>query len=231
MPFVIILRGVLDMKKKGFLILDEWISIVIAVIGLVLIVGLFVGFYRASSQGEERQAREFLDKLEGKIDVLENGQKNEFLLQTVKKWTLIGWEVENKGRTIKSDPDRPGKCSLKSCICLCPSLNDFSGSTDYWDNEVYLSKYAASCNSEGICRKFDNVGIDIKSNVRFEGFKIGSGILDGGSVGDIYSAQIRRIDFIKEELNLMNFEISKDDQGGISIESSVSLLYEAEVED
>ena len=59
----------------------------------------------------EESAKDMLDVIEGKIKLLDEGETGKYMIRGIDGWFLSGWSGDNK--------ERPEKCFLESCICVC----------------------------------------------------------------------------------------------------------------
>lgn len=135
------------MNKRGFLLAEETLKLIIAVIAIGFLAYLLVSLYFSAKTSKDlglaKETLPFImdESLSGKSSVDVYNPKN---------WWLGAWphEIEKgilffKGR----ETQFPKTCSnlgLKSCICLCEEDN------------------AESCDEEGVC--LDNKGFLIEGN-------------------------------------------------------------------
>lgn len=136
---------------------SNMISLLIALLALSV---LFFGAYKLYTNiknNEIEQAKNFLDELEGKIELTED--RSEFNIRGVGKdaknptWFLVGF---GKSDSLDSKPER---CSFDSCICVCNlPANDVSHQTS-------KSEFVEACKNpkDSICRKieFDDVYVNM----------------------------------------------------------------------
>lgn len=130
------------MNRRADILTPNFVGLLIAIIGLVII-GIGVGtLYASSANQENTNARHFIDSLVGKIDTLaEDGVPRiitlgGFASKKTNGWALVSW---SKGAT-----PRPDRCYFKSCICVCPDLKIAGKET-----------YIESCQKNGFCRLFE----------------------------------------------------------------------------
>ena len=127
------------MKKKGDFNINELLSIIVAVLGLLLLIYGGYRLYQISSSNELESAQNILDRITEKIDSLEEGESSALLIQGFDegdKWYLVGWG--------KSEEGRPDKCFFDTCICMCKEgIN------------------GEDCQKSGVCNKvnYDDVGV------------------------------------------------------------------------
>lgn len=115
------------------------LGVIVAVIGIGLLIFGIVRLYSVFSSQEEKNAKSTLNSLAQKIDALNVGDENSFLVQGfsgAENWYLGGWGKSEKPST------KPDSCYFDSCLCIC-----------YWDNSGKSFKEA--CDSVGFCKKVD----------------------------------------------------------------------------
>ncbi|MCH7567872.1 MAG: hypothetical protein IIA87_00450 [Nanoarchaeota archaeon] len=133
------------MRKKGILIKNV-MALVIAVIGLLILSVVVVRLYQINVNQEQENARKTIDNIMGKIVLLEDGEIGRFAIQGFKgskNWYLVGWD--------KRFEDRPDKCFLDNCICIC------KGNTP------------TACQSTGFCRNVKNEEVFVYSELVVSG--------------------------------------------------------------
>lgn len=122
--------------RRGMILPDNTLELLlVGIVVVLLFTGGMLAYNRLSGKNEEKNAQHFLDSVTGKYDSLEAGQNNSFIFQGFKggeKWFLVAWDG--------TDPSRPEKCFLASCLCICRT-----GSS------------ADACQKSGICRTFSNI--------------------------------------------------------------------------
>ncbi|HKL23701.1 MAG TPA: hypothetical protein VJ912_00005, partial [Candidatus Nanoarchaeia archaeon] len=114
-------------NKKGFLLAEETLKIILAVIGIGFLVFLLGSLYfNSSGEAKLRQAHEVLigseNSIEDTIDSvkkrqgnLEDGSAQNFSFVNPEGWSLFSF-------TIKKDKNIPRSCANKNCLCVCDSL-------------------------------------------------------------------------------------------------------------
>jgi hypothetical protein len=133
--------------KKGDSLAENVPSIVIAVLIIVIILG-FCGYfiYIFFFDTEANNAKNVAGSIEGKVNAIKEGDTMPFFVQAFKgseNWLIAGWG--------NNDYERPDKCELKSCICVCKGSNEDSAAT-----------IAASCQKAGFCKYFDVTSISVE---------------------------------------------------------------------
>lgn len=119
------------MKKKGMLLTEEVLKMVIAVIGLVLLSYFLVSFFYSDvKEKKQREATATIDRISQIISNITISQGNVTALQP-QRWTLFSFIGEEK---------KPNQCSGQNCICIC---NKVVG--DIFDRQI------KKCAKEGAC--------------------------------------------------------------------------------
>ncbi len=122
------------MNKKGFLLAEETLKIIIALISISFLV-LFLTSLYFSNVNEKglKQAAAILkssdQSIEKNIANLANGESKEIQLENPNGWYLLGF-FEGEG---------PNSCG-KSCLCICDKSD-----IKFWKS------WAADCTELGIC--------------------------------------------------------------------------------
>ena len=122
------------MNKRGFLLAEEVMKIIIAVIALGLLSYLLFSLYNLNRTSDELELAE--SSLEHLVQELNSG-RDEIEIFNPKGWILSSWS---------SGGDIPLSCSgvgWESCICIC-------------DSEL-LKTESRECDSVGVCSESDFV--------------------------------------------------------------------------
>ncbi len=97
-------------NKRGFLLAEETLKIIIAVIAIILLIGFLTTLYMSFKSGqEEKQAQATVEKLKQAID----SQQESFTIYNPAGWFIDSWNV-------KMDAV-PNICRLngwENCICM-----------------------------------------------------------------------------------------------------------------
>lgn len=97
------------MKRRGFLLAEFTLKIIVAVISIVILIGLLYGIYSIfSSSSEIKQAKASLDEIEIKINEASPIMNSSFVLVNPKNWDVIYFVAGN-----------PIRCAGESCLCIC----------------------------------------------------------------------------------------------------------------
>jgi hypothetical protein len=138
-------------NKKGFLLGEETVKIVIAVICIGFLVTLLVLVYlSATGTQKTKEATSSMDDIikEEMERINEGGEPNlqGILIPNPSGWYLFGFTGNDK---------KPNKCTGENCICICQNLL-----LDFFDRQI------KSCDEKGVCsvvsnlKKFDKIKIE-----------------------------------------------------------------------
>jgi len=140
-------------NKRGFLLAEETLKIVLAVIAISFLIYFLTSLYFAKVNSEKlRQAEAVLKgDSEGSIKMAIYSDKNstEFHLQSPKSWYLFGFVGDGK----------PNSCAGENCLCICDKvlIDTFFG--------IGNSRQIKECDEDGIClivqnlKEFDKIKI------------------------------------------------------------------------
>lgn len=133
--------------KHGFLLGEETVKIVIAVICIGFLVYFLGALYFSSvSEGKLKQAEALLknssESIKTKINNLEEGNFTEFHLQSPRTWYLFGFSGNEK---------KPNSCAGQNCLCICDKV--------YIDTLFGFleSRQLGECDEDGTCLIVDNL--------------------------------------------------------------------------
>ncbi len=135
------------MNKKAFLLAEETLKIVVAVICIVFLAYFLTSLYLSKTGGEKaRFANDVLNTIAGKINLLQDGDFFEQDIPNPQGWHLFGF----------SDSVKPNSCLGENCICICPYA------FDYQDR---FNRQQKKCDNKGGClviEELRDVPLDIK---------------------------------------------------------------------
>ena len=139
------------MNKKAFLLAEETLKIVIAVISISFLVYFLSSLYFANQSSKELELAEAT--LERIGDIIKDLSEGNLELQDISNpqgWYLFSF-TEN---------EKPNTCIGKSCLCICDEVlidNGFFG--------LISGRQAEECNEKGVClavpelKKFNEIEI------------------------------------------------------------------------
>lgn len=128
-------------SKRGFMLGEYTLKVIIAVLCLLLLVYLLFRLYsNYENEKDLRMAESVLNDLSDTMIVArEKGLVQEFTVLGPNEWVLISY---SKGE------NRPLSCK-NSCICLCKHYEGI-----WWQYEP--EKVVNWCNTRGMCKNFDD---------------------------------------------------------------------------
>src|SRR4030042_2368410 len=132
-------------NKKGFLLGEETLKIIIAVICIVFLIYLLVAIYN-SSTGEKKiaQAKEIFSRTEAIASSLKEGESERQDVPNPEGWHLYSF----------IEYEKPNACAGEGCLCICEKALI-----------TPLNSQAAKCDKKGACLIIKNLassGTDIK---------------------------------------------------------------------
>jgi hypothetical protein len=122
-------------NKRGFLLGEETLKIIIAVICIGFLVFLLTSVYFSfSGDQNSKYAEASLDLISGEINRINTGgeiNSEGIQIPNPSGWVLLGFAEEDK---------KPNLCSGENCICICKNIL-----VDVFDRQI------KSCDSKGFC--------------------------------------------------------------------------------
>ncbi len=141
------------MNKKGFMLGEYTLKVIIAIFCIILLLYLLFSFYSSFTDKKNiNGATSTLNDLSEKMIDAKNEQERVTLpLLEPNGWRLIGY----------STGDRPEQCT-GNCICLC---------ADRW-RDRWFKDQIEKCEAIGVCRNFDvninTFNIKIRTDVNID---------------------------------------------------------------
>jgi len=121
-------------NKRGFLLAEQTLKIVIAVICIGFLVYFLVGLYFAKIEGQKQeQAENVLNRME---EIINSAGESEYQIPNPAGWYLFGFTS-----------DKPASCFGKSCVCIC--------SRDFTD--LVAGTQLTECQEDGKCLVVENL--------------------------------------------------------------------------
>lgn len=135
------------MNKRGILLTEETLKIVISVIAISFLIFFLTSLYFArANENTIEQAKQILlesdNSIKNIIENLDNGESKEFLIQ------YVGTGVDDWHLLSFTSSVKPNTCAGEKCLCIC---NDVF--TDIFDD----TSQARECVSNGVCLKVLNL--------------------------------------------------------------------------
>ena len=141
-------------NKKGFLLAEETLKIIIALVSITFLVYFLVSLYFANQDSKDLELAE--ESLEFLISEIERGATEVEIYNPVngfkRYWYMFTWPTEG-------DQIKPQAClnfEWENCVCIC-GVSSFEG----WSKQ----DLADICDERGICLEFTD--LKIKKNNGF----------------------------------------------------------------
>lgn len=122
------MRKIKIKNKKGFLLAEETLKIIIALIAISFLVYLLASIYFGSVQEQKKaHAASNLGRI---MDVVDNVNITN---ETVSSLTPSGWFLYSF-----TDSEKPNSCAGENCLCIC-------------NNVFLLGSQEKKCSEKGVC--------------------------------------------------------------------------------
>jgi len=135
------------MNKRGFLLAEETLKILIAVICIVFLAFFIIALYNSRTGGDKiKEAKDNLDRIEEIVLSLQEGETQSQDIPNPKSWHLYSFIGEEK----------PNLCLGGNCLCICASTL-IEG----------LKSQVKKCDDKGSCLIIQNLvssNLDIRIN-------------------------------------------------------------------
>jgi hypothetical protein len=137
--------GFFTKNRKGFLLAEETLKILIAVIALMFLVYFLVSIYFAKVNGDKlRQAESLLT---------DSDESFEIIIKNINEGQVMKRDViEPKGWFIFSfteDDLKPNLCGGQNCVCICDDV--------LWEG-LNKDRQQKECSEKGICLSEESLG-------------------------------------------------------------------------
>jgi hypothetical protein len=133
-------------NKKGFLLANETLKIIIAVICISFLVYLLSMIYLSKTGTQKRaDAEKSLERIEEIINSLDVGESERQGIGNPKAWHIFSFTTQKK----------PNSCVGENCLCICKKVFDIGN----FDRQI------KECDSSGACmgiRGLQSRDLDIK---------------------------------------------------------------------
>jgi competence protein ComGC len=148
----------IDKNKKGFLLAEETLKIIVAVICILFLVYILIAIYNSQTANKKiEEARDALERVENIVSSLEEGKIERQDIPNPQGWHLYSFVGEQK----------PNSCLNKNCLCIC---------TDSITQQ--FKSNARKCDKDGACLVIENLAtsdLDLKirdaNNLLFIGIR------------------------------------------------------------
>jgi hypothetical protein len=131
--------------KKGFLLGEETIKILLALVGLGLLIFLLAKVYYGSQDKELEQAEASLERI---VDAI-NSKAESVEIYNPDGWRIISWPYGNK---------IPNSCKSKkwdSCLCICPGIGLSGTALALSPFSETVDEFAEVCEKKSSCQRSD----------------------------------------------------------------------------
>ncbi len=150
-------------NKKGFLLAEETLKIVVAVIVIAFLIYFLVSIYMAKVNGDKLiQANSFLKESDESVEIIINNLA-EGEVKTKDIFEPEGWYIF----AFVDSEIKPNICAGKNCLCVCNDALDYNGK---------FNRQQKRCDEKGACLIVEELG-------EFENIKI---------TGDLQIIEIRK---------------------------------------
>lgn len=123
---------------------NQFLEIIVATICLLLVAGLAYGAYNNYSNNDSASAEKVLGIIASGIEQIDDGKEVNLTLQGFEgsdQWYIAAWNVD--------DENRPERCSLDNCVCLCKKSKE---------------NYVESCQNRGYCKSYADKRFSVSSS-------------------------------------------------------------------
>lgn len=132
-------------NKRGFLLAEETLKIVIAIICIVFLIYILIAIYNANSSVKKiEDAKNSLSRIENIVSSLEEGAIERQDIPNPEGWHLYTF----------TEKEKPNACANENCLCIC-------------DNSLIkiITSQAKKCDNKGACLVLSNLAtpkLDLK---------------------------------------------------------------------
>jgi len=141
------MNKIISKNRRGFLLANETLKIIIAVICIAFLVYFLSMLYYSKTDKQKRvYAEQTLERVEEIVKSLKVGEKERQGVLNPKGWYLMSFDRA----------DGPNSCIHENCLCVCPKAFDLRGKFD---------RQIKKCDSKGVCltvRGLDHNNLKVK---------------------------------------------------------------------
>lgn len=135
----------LNKNKKGFLLAEETVKIIVAIICILFLIFILLAIYNSSTSGAKlQQAKDVLSRTQTIMSALKEGESENQDIPNPSGWHLYSFVEQAK----------PNSCLNEKCLCIC-------------ENSLVkiLTSQEKKCDKDGTCIVVSNLAaakIDLK---------------------------------------------------------------------
>jgi len=139
-------------NKKGFMLGEETLKIIVAVICMIFLIYLLGAIYSSNISAKKiEEARDVLSRIESIVSSLEEGGIENQDIPNPKGWHLYSFV----------DKEKPNSCLNENCLCICG--NSFI---------EMIKSQSKKCDEDGACLTISNlitpdINLEIKGSDEF----------------------------------------------------------------
>lgn len=152
-------------NKKGMLLAEETLKMVIAVIVIIFLVYFLVSLYFGNSKDNTLKKSEQLliksdQSIKNVIENLKEGESKSLILEQISDWSGDNWHLFSF-----TQQEKPNACAGENCLCIC---DDVLGGDSF-----SFVKQANECNKNGVCAivsdlKNEEINIELQKDFSTE---------------------------------------------------------------
>ncbi|MFH1787229.1 MAG: hypothetical protein ABH811_00330 [archaeon] len=133
-------------NRKGFLLAEETLKIIIAVICIGFLVYFLTSLYLKNKENKDFElAKASLEHLVWEINTMKEGESRGVEIYNPKGWWISSWPYGDI---------RPNQCTnlnWENCICICPSNDPWDSVKTFFSSATMITESADKCDDKGIC--------------------------------------------------------------------------------
>ncbi len=130
--------------KRGFLLAEETIKILIALVALIFLIYFLVSIYSAKVNGEKlKYAEDLIDRFKTEFNALSNVGEE---VKEIDVFNPKGWYIFSFA---SSEIAKPNSCANQNCVCICDNV--------LWEG-LKKNRQQNECSEKGVCLIREDLG-------------------------------------------------------------------------
>jgi competence protein ComGC len=126
-------------NKKGFLLAEETVKIIVAIICILFLIFILLAIYNSSTSGAKlQQAKDVLARTQAIMSALKEGESENQDMPNPTGTLLTSWHLYSFVEQLK-----PNSCLNEKCLCICEN--------------ALIAKQAEKCDKDGACIVVSNL--------------------------------------------------------------------------